>query len=47
MTTKEALMVNNKTQLASSKQKVKYIEMYYDLVKVCDMVNHNWIIKIL
>ena len=47
MSTKEALMINNKVQMILKKNKTKYYEVYYDLAKAYDTVNHEWLLAVL
>ena len=47
MAAKEALIINNNIQLILKKEKTKYIEVYYDLVKAYDMINHKWLLEVL
>ena len=47
MAAKEALMINNNVQLLLKQNKRKYIEIYYDLIKAYDTVNHMWLIEVL
>ena len=47
MAAKEALMINNNVQLLLKQNKRKYIEIYYDLIKAYDTVNHIWLIEVL
>ena len=47
MAAKEALMINNQIQLMLKEKKIKYIEIYYDLIKAYDTVNHDWLLLVL
>ena len=38
---KEALIINNNLQMKLKQQKTPYCELYYDLVKAYDSVNHK------
>ena len=42
MAAKEALIINNNFQLLLKKEKTKYIEIYYDLVKAYDMMTTHF-----
>ena len=44
---KEALIINNNLQMKLKQQKTPYCELYYDLVKAYDSVNHEWMKKVL
>ena len=47
MTDKEALMINNNIQMILKQCNRQYYEIYYDLVKAYDTVNHMWLINVL
>ena len=40
MAAKEALMINNNIQLLLQLLQLKYIEIYHNLIKAYDTVNH-------
>ena len=47
LASKEALIINNNIQDKLKKEKKGYYEIYYDLVKAYDTVNHKWLLKVL
>ena len=41
------MIINNNIQDKLKKEKKGYYEIYYDLVKAYDTVNHKWLLKVL
>ena len=47
LASKEALMINNLMQMKLKKEGSGYCEIYYDLVKAYDSINHKWMMEVL